>query len=95
MPMFEDREKVAEREFEQERESAFKLRARRNKLLGMWAAGRMGLVGAARTTTYERKWPHSKEERTPSCGGKPAAAPQLDKSRAVRLNAKARYFHGS
>lgn len=47
MPMFEDREKVAEREFEQKQEFAFKLRARRNKLLGMWAAGHMGLVGAA------------------------------------------------
>jgi hypothetical protein len=47
MPMFEDREKVAEREFEQEREFAFKVRGRRNKLLGMWAAGHMGLVGAA------------------------------------------------
>jgi hypothetical protein len=47
MPILEDREKVAEREFERERELAFKVRARRNKLLGLWAAGHMGLTGAA------------------------------------------------
>ncbi len=47
MPMFEDREKVAEREFEQQQEFAFKARALRNKLLGLWAARHMGLVGAA------------------------------------------------
>ncbi len=47
MPLFDDREKVAEREYEQERELAFKVRARRNRLFGMWAAGHMGLVGAA------------------------------------------------
>lgn len=43
MPMFEDREKVAEQRFELEKELAFKIIARRNKLLGLWAAGHMGL----------------------------------------------------
>jgi hypothetical protein len=47
MPMFEDREKAAERKFEREQELSFKIRARRNKLLGLWAAGHMGLAGEA------------------------------------------------
>lgn len=47
MPMFEDREKAAERKFEREQELSFRIRARRNKLLGLWAAGHMGLAGEA------------------------------------------------
>lgn len=47
MPMFEDREKAAERKFEREQEFAFRVRARRNKLLGLWAAGHMGLTAEA------------------------------------------------
>lgn len=47
MPMFEDREKAAERNFEREQELAFRIRARRNRLLGLWAAGHMGLAGEA------------------------------------------------
>lgn len=45
MSIFEDRERAAERKLEQENEFAFKLVARRNKLLGLWAAGHMGLSG--------------------------------------------------
>lgn len=45
MPIFEDHEKAAQREFEQDNELAFKIVARRNKLLGIWAAGHMGLIG--------------------------------------------------
>ncbi|MGO8919073.1 MAG: DUF1476 domain-containing protein [Stellaceae bacterium] len=47
MPMFEDREKAAEGKFEREQELAFRIRARRNRLLGLWAAGHMGLAGEA------------------------------------------------
>lgn len=47
LPGFDDREKSQERKFQQEQELAFRLRARRNKLLGQWAAGRMGLAGDA------------------------------------------------
>lgn len=47
MSIFADREKAAERKFEQEQEFAFRLRARRNKLVGLWAAAKMGLTGAA------------------------------------------------
>lgn len=47
MTMFEDREKAAERKFEREQEFGFRVKARRNKLFGLWAAGHMGLVGEA------------------------------------------------
>lgn len=47
MSIFADREQAAERKFEREQEFAFKLRARRNKLLGLWAAAKMGLTGDA------------------------------------------------
>jgi hypothetical protein len=48
--MFEDREKVAERRFEREQELAFQIAARRNRLMGLWAAGQMGLTGEAATS---------------------------------------------
>ncbi len=47
MTSFEEREKGFERKFEQEQELAFKVKARRNKLLGLWAAERLGLSGEA------------------------------------------------
>jgi hypothetical protein len=45
MPLFDDRERAAERKFELDNELRFKIRARRNKLLGIWAASHMGLIG--------------------------------------------------
>jgi hypothetical protein len=50
MSSFDEREKGYERKFQQEQELAFKVRARRNKLFGLWAAERMGLTGAAAET---------------------------------------------
>jgi hypothetical protein len=47
MTSFNEREKSFERKFEQEQELAFKVKARRNKLLGLWAAERLGLSGDA------------------------------------------------
>ncbi len=47
MSSFDEREKGFERKFERDQELAFKVRARRNKLLGLWAAGQMGLSGDA------------------------------------------------
>ena len=41
-----DREKGFEAKFRQDQELRFKVTARRNKLLGIWAAGEMGLSGA-------------------------------------------------
>ena len=47
MSGFDDREKSYEKKFERDQELAFKAKARRNKLLALWAAERMGLAGAA------------------------------------------------
>jgi len=47
MPTFEDREKEFEARFKHDQELQFKVKARRNRLLGLWAAGRMGLAGEA------------------------------------------------
>lgn len=46
MSGFDDREKGYERKFEHDQELAFKIRARRNKLVGLWAADCLGLKGA-------------------------------------------------
>ena len=45
MTSFEDREKGFERKFAHDEELRFRATARRNKLLGMWAAGEMGITG--------------------------------------------------
>jgi hypothetical protein len=47
MPTFEDREKEFEARFRHDEELRFKITARRNRLAGLWAAGRMGLSGDA------------------------------------------------
>lgn len=44
---FKDREKAAEAKWAHDEETRFKVNARRNKLLGLWAAGEMGISGAA------------------------------------------------
>lgn len=44
MTTFDDREKAHEAKFVREEEMAFRVTARRNKLLGQWAAARMGLT---------------------------------------------------
>lgn len=45
MSIFEEREKAAERKFELDEELKFRIVARRNKLLGSWAAAQLGLAG--------------------------------------------------
>jgi hypothetical protein len=45
MTTFEEREKGFERKFAHDEELKFKATARRNKLLGLWAAARLGLAG--------------------------------------------------
>jgi hypothetical protein len=47
MATFEEREKGFEAKYKADQELRFKVTARRNKLLGLWAAGKMGLTGAA------------------------------------------------
>ena len=43
MTIFEDREKGQEQKFRHDQELAFKIKARRNRLLGIWAAERLGM----------------------------------------------------
>ncbi len=45
MSTMDDREKGFERKFAHDAEMQFKAEARRNKLLGLWAADKMGLTG--------------------------------------------------
>ena len=47
MTQFDNREKAAENKFSHDKELEFKATARRNKLLGQWAAGLMGMEGEA------------------------------------------------
>jgi hypothetical protein len=47
MNTFEEREKDFEARYKHDQELQFKVKARRNRLLGLWAAGRMGLAGDA------------------------------------------------
>lgn len=46
MTTFDEREKGFEKKFAHDQELQFKAQARRNKLLGLWAAAQMGLKGA-------------------------------------------------
>lgn len=43
MAQFDDRERAFETKFARDEEMQFKITARRNRLLGMWAADKMGL----------------------------------------------------
>lgn len=47
MSTFDKREEGFERKFAHDEELRFKATARRNKLLGLWAAGHLGLEGSA------------------------------------------------
>jgi len=44
MTAFDDRERAFEAKFARDEDMAFRIIARRNKLLGQWAAGKMGLT---------------------------------------------------
>jgi hypothetical protein len=46
MTTFDDREKALENKFGHEMDLQFKARARKNKMLGLWAAGLLGKSGA-------------------------------------------------
>jgi hypothetical protein len=47
MTTFDEREKDFEARYKHDQELQFKVKARRNRLLGLWAAARMGLSGDA------------------------------------------------
>jgi len=44
MTDFQDRQRGEERKFAMDEDTAFRIQARRNRLLGQWAAGKMGLT---------------------------------------------------
>ena len=46
MTTFNEREKAFEKKYEHDQDLKFKVNARRNKLLGLWAAALMGKSGA-------------------------------------------------
>lgn len=46
MTTFDERQKAYESKFARDEELRFKATARRNRLLGLWAAAQMGLTGA-------------------------------------------------
>ena len=47
MSVFDEREKEFENRFKHDQDLQFKVKARRNRMLGLWAAERMGLSGDA------------------------------------------------
>ncbi|MDO6414767.1 DUF1476 domain-containing protein [Sphingomonas sp. BIUV-7] len=53
MTDFSDRERAFESQFAREEEMAFRITARRNRLVGTWAAGLMGLT-AEETDAYAK-----------------------------------------
>ncbi|SFR96397.1 DUF1476 domain-containing protein [Sphingomonas jatrophae] len=53
MTMFDDRERAFETKFAHDEEMAFRINARRNRLVGTWAAELMGL-NAAETDAYAK-----------------------------------------
>jgi hypothetical protein len=53
MTTFDDRERAFETKFAHDQEMAFRVTARRNRLIGQWAAGLMGL-NAAETDAYAK-----------------------------------------
>ena len=54
MTTFDKREEAFEKRFALDEELKFKAEARRNRLLGQWAAGQLGLSGEA-ATAYARE----------------------------------------
>jgi hypothetical protein len=62
MPTFADREKEFEARFRHDHEFRFKVTARRNRLLGLWAAEQLGLLGDA-AEAYGKRVVDSQFER--------------------------------
>ena len=52
MSTLKDREKGFERKFAHDEEMKFKAEARRNRLLGLWAAGKLGITDPDEAKTY-------------------------------------------
>jgi hypothetical protein len=55
MSTLKDREKGFERKFAHDEEMKFKAEARRNRLLGVWAAGKLGITDADEAKSYAQQ----------------------------------------
>ncbi len=55
MTSLKDREKGFERKFAHDEEMKFKAEARRNRLLGLWAAQKLGITDADEAKTYAQQ----------------------------------------
>jgi hypothetical protein len=71
MSTFDKREEGFEKKYALDEEQKFKAEARRNRLLGLWAAEKLGITGDAATDT-PRKWlpPISRKPATPTCSAR-------------------------
>jgi hypothetical protein len=63
MTTFDERERAFEAKFARDQEMQFKVHARRDRLVGQWAAARLGL-NAAETDAYCRDLVHADFEMT-------------------------------
>jgi hypothetical protein len=54
MKSFEDRQKAFEAEFKRSQDLQFRVTARRNRLFGLWAAGRLGIGAGDEAEAYAR-----------------------------------------
>ncbi len=63
MTTFDDRERAFEAKYARDEEMAFRVTARRNKLLGQWAAAKMKLT-PEETDAYARAVVHAEFEET-------------------------------
>jgi hypothetical protein len=54
MKSFEDRQKGFEAEFKRNQELQFRVTARRNRLFGLWTAGRLGIDAGDAAEAYAR-----------------------------------------
>ena len=68
MTTFDKREEGFEKKFALDEEQKFKAEARRNKLLGLWVAEKLGISGDA-ATPMPRRWspPISRKPATTTC----------------------------
>ena len=74
MTAFDDRKTAAEAKFTHDQEFQFKTIARRNKLLGLWAAEQMGISGAdAEAYAKQVVMPILKSREMPMCCGRCSA----------------------
>jgi len=91
MTTFDDRERAFEKKFARDEEMQFRIIARRNKLLGQWAARQMGL-SEAETESYAKDVVRSDFEEAGDhdvvrkvLGDLTAAGVDCDESRIVEM----------